>query len=803
MAHSYLTGGRMAGYLCCLSSFVMLVGSVVHAQSPAENRNAIVARFLDDRTSQEVRFPSSARNALGWTLRVKASSLATADTMRVELEFATTGGPTTREQLLDVRLTPIAAGHSPPQSSIGLSLPLQIPQGTDRIRFARHVPKSSFGNLYQVKLWEDGRAVPDGEATFGQPISDPDYAAYLDETQQNAWRALWIESDSDEAVRQKSLQLWSLWNTPEPFHRATTPQQWEGIVSGSAGIDDIHLFSSVKRQNMPRDWRALRSYDAILIHAADWDEMQPSDAPEAIALRDWTHAGGVLIVRDASPKPVVSPGASVDASPTEEFLDTAPLSRIPARLEAYAQMDQQTLADQSPYFEIEDFSAWQAWLPIGANLIRDSLSQYPASRATAEAGVRSRRALAGMLIYLGPRVDDEPVQIVQWAAVDELMSWHRARLVRNGAEPILGSQRFYQWVIPGVAQPPVYTFMGLLGLFVILVGPVAYRKTAKAGRSYLMFAIAPALAMTTTAAMLGYGIISDGFGTRVRIRQITWVDGTTGDAFTRTRSTYFAGIQPADGLSFAPDAEITLYPDNQSRSWESRLDERFELRGLVTATPEAIRLSREFLPSRQQRQFVVHRPSNGWGRIRAESISADAESDHPNAVVKKFEDGSAYSGPATMRVVSETASPMQELLICDSQKRYFFLKYLAAGTTGEATRISREAASKRMGDMFKRQWLVSSIVGQGQTPSQQGSARRNTGDQGETTDLLTQQLSKLDSTVKPNEGVFEFELQQRMQLLADLPANSFLGISDLTADAVAIASSEVTDSIHYVFGSLP
>lgn len=803
MAHAYRTWLGTAGYLCCLGCVIAITSNVVHAQSSAETQALKVPRFLDDRTSHEVRLPITARNSLGWTMRVKASSLATADTMRVELEFATTGAPTTAERQIELRLTPISAGHSPPQSSIGVSLPLQIPQGTDRIRFTRHVPKASFGNLYQVKLWEDGRAITDSETTFGQPITDPDYAAYFDEAQQNAWNVLWIESDVDDAVRQKSLQLWSLWNTPEPFKSINTPQEWEKNVSGGVGSDGIRLFPTVKLQNLPHDWRALRPYDAIMIHSADWDAMQHSDSPESVALRDWTHAGGVVIVRDASPKPVGSGVVSADASPTEEFLKSASLTRMPARLDAYAGMDQQSFADQSPYFDVQNFSAWQAWFPTGAALIRDSLTQYPVSRAVEKSGVRSRSAVAGMVIYLGPRVDDEPVQMLQWAAVDELVSWHRPRLTRNGAEPILGSQRFYQWVIPGVAQPPVYTFMGLLGLFVILVGPVAYRKTAKAGRSYLMFAIAPALAMATTAAMLGYGVISDGFGTRVRLRQVTWVDGTTGDAFTRTRGTYFAGIRPAEGLTFAPDAEITLYPDNQNRSWESRVDERFEMRGIVTATPEALLLSREFLPSRQQRQFVVHRPNNGWGRVRVHSSASDADASSSNAVAKKFEDGSSYTGPVAISVVSETASSLQELIICDSQKRYYLLNYLAAGKTGEAVRISREMASKRMGDMYKRQWLVSSIVGQSQSPSQQNFSRRNSGYQGDTTDLLTEQLSLLDSTVKPNEGVFEFELQQRMQLLADLPANSFLGLSELTNDAVAIPSSEVTDSIHYVFGSLP
>ncbi len=175
--------------LRCLTGVVLLAiiaTGTVRAQSPGAGDSITVPRFLDEASGQEVRLPTAAINSLGWTLRIRASSQSTADTMRIELEFAVTGGPTTAEHQLEVRLTPMASGHSPPQSSVRVSLPLQIPQGVDRIRFARHVPKTSFGNLYRVELFEDGRSVPDGDATFGQPLVDPDYAVYRDETQQNA-----------------------------------------------------------------------------------------------------------------------------------------------------------------------------------------------------------------------------------------------------------------------------------------------------------------------------------------------------------------------------------------------------------------------------------------------------------------------------------------------------------------------------------------------------------------------------------------------------------------------------------------
>ena len=258
---------------------------------------------------------------------------------------------------------------------------------------------------------------------------------------------------------------------------------------------------------------------------------------------------------------------------------------------------------------------WREWFPDGSQWVRDSLGAFASKAIVSPEGVRAEANLAGLVIHMGKQEPDAPIEILQWAAADYLMNWRRHRLLRSGVEPILGSSRFFQWGIPGVAQPPVYTFMGLLGVFVILVGPVAYRKTAKAGRSYLMFAIAPLLAIATTLAMLVYGVVADGFGTQTRVRQITWVDGESGNGITRTRSTYFAGIRPSAGLSFPANADVTLYPDNQQRSWEARMDDRFDPRGEVIVTDETTRFTQDFLPSRQQRQFVMHQPSSFSGRL--------------------------------------------------------------------------------------------------------------------------------------------------------------------------------------------
>ncbi|EMI43571.1 hypothetical protein [Rhodopirellula sp. SWK7] len=828
-----LRSACVATALLCL----LAVPGRLHAQSrgtSSVDESSEPARFLNQTTSNAVVFPTSTKNRLGWRMVVRTPTILTADTMRVEVDFTTTGGPTTADLNLNLLLTPTPLGHAPPQSSLRASLPLRIPEGTSQIRFARHLPKSSFGNFYNVQLLEDGRSVPDCKASIGDQVTRRDSAMYINQSQQMQWRALWVQSPIDESSRVESLKLWSMVNGSFPYYTAATPEEWEQGLRRGDSDGDAAVVALVQPEELPHDWRALRPYDALLMHGDDWRSMSDRGMPAAVALRQWIQAGGILILRGTTAQDHESLPADRYQVASRESLNEATqrILAIAGQYETLAQSNNEGFSREMSYIVTteEDMQLWEEWLPKAAQQLRESLRNYTTYFASQKAGVQARDELAGMIIFLGERtpesglnvnrddssaseseeVDGPPespsIEVMQWAAASELAQWRRSRLIRSGVDPIIGSQRFFQWVIPGVSQPPVYTFMGLLGVFVVLVGPVAYRKTAKAGRSYLMFAIAPILAIATTAAMLGYGVIADGFETRARIRQITWVDGTSGDASTRFRSTYFAGIRPSEGLSFPGDSEVTLYPDNQSRGWESRVEDRFESRGLVVATDDELMFSRDFLPSRQQRQFVVHRPLPGWGRVRTSENVSDAplpvvESPSEKNVLMptgRVSDEKPLEGPASIMVHCEGPVPLNEVIVCDSKRRYYFAEHVDADASAVAVQISKKHASERMGEMYKRQWLISNVVERRKNNSAYRQDYEN-----EMSDLLSDQLNAFQSVVKPTDGVFEYELQQRMQLQSDLPANSFLALADLTEDSIAIPGANVTDSIHYVIGSLP
>jgi hypothetical protein len=307
---------------------------------------------------------------------------------------------------------------------------------------------------------------------------------------------------------------------------------------------------------------------------------------------------------------------------------------------------------------------------------------------------------------------------------------------------------------------------------VILVGPIAYRHTTKVGRSYLMFVIAPLLAGLTTIAMFTYGIVSDGFGTVVRIRQLTWVDGVSGDAGERVRSTYFAGVRPADGLTFSGDAELMIYREGSGQSWEDLDRLSPSILGEVRVEAERQLLQSSFLPSRQQRQFVTHHPRQGVGYLQLKSgLSAEA----PPAVVSGF------------------SFPIRQVVARDQQGRYWFVESLDAKAERNASPLTTRDASKLLGQIYNDYRPLSGV--------RETSSNANRFDN-EIYDVIVDINRHLESRTSLTEGVFEQWLQQNLQTHGELPNGSFVSIAEVSPDVIAVEDTEIRASVRYVFGTL-
>ena len=386
--------------------------------------------------------------------------------------------------------------------------------------------------------------------------------------------------------------------------------------------------------------------------------------------------------------------------------------------------------------------------------------------------IRVQAVGAGYLVAIKPVKDRETPSSGHWSILARFLDHRISPTLRRGVDPLIGDRRFSRWMIPGVAQPPVYTFMGLLTVFVVLVGPIAYRRTAKYGRGYLMFAIAPTLALLTTLAMFGYGIFSDGFGTTARVRQLTWVDGRSGHAGERVRSTYFAGVRPADGMRFPGNAELMIYPEGTGQSWEDldRLSTAYL--GNVTVDVDSQRLDATFLPSRQQRQFITHAPRRDAGYLQ---LIPDPNGIEPPGVSSGFE------------------FTLREAIIRDDEARYWAIEDLDGGEVKTTRPLTTRDASKLLGRLYNDYRPLSGVR------ESQSSRRRY---DNEIYDIVVDINRSLETTVAVNEGLFEFWLQRNMQTDGEIPNEHFVAISDVSPEVIAVQGTEVNSSIRYVFGTL-
>ena len=648
-----------------------------------------------------------------------------------------TGVAADRRLVLTIR--PREYGISPPTNGLIVNVPILVPQGTRQLEISQMIPKWAVGDGLVLQLFEDGQELKDYVVDLGQPINQRNLPTYL----------LDHEKTTDVLVVR----------SPDTTH----PQDWKVYFASKLKVN------YKAAESLPTDWRAFQYYDVVVIgrdvlrslkvasagsnaSAANNSASGNSASDGASsdnrfeALRQWILSGGVVVV--AGPSNGVPVGEVLNLHLTDwANSQDAGMSTLVTGLAKLGVAYQSNMKDL-----IKIFSAGVGHVVA---------VEIDTNQQNAKLQTQVAYAVAGVGV---------------------------SSTLRRGVEPLLGDMRYRRWLIPGVAQPPVYTFMGLLTCFVVLVGPIAYRKTTKSGRGYLMFAIAPILALLTTAAMFTYGVVADGFGTSARIRQLTWVDGKSGDAFERVRSTYFAGIRPSQGLRFPPDAEVFLYQDG-SETWDELAKRSPEVFGSVLMTHQEQRFSSSLLPSRQQQQFVASQPRASVGRLDVKVIGGGATAGTISAA-------SATTPNALASVSSTMDIELRRLVLRDASGQYWEVaKVPAKANNVPCQAIPSRVASKLLGNLYNDFRPLADVS---ESPY---SGRNRRSQTRELISSLNQQLNSASQIT--TEGLLEEYLREAMQLRNSLPKSSFIAISDVTDDVVAVESTELVSSVRYVFGTFP
>jgi hypothetical protein len=184
--------------------------------------------------------------------------------------------------------------------------------------------------------------------------------------------------------------------------------------------------------------------------------------------------------------------------------------------------------------------------------------------------------------------------------------------VRHGMRPDGANHDFAKLLVPGVGLAPVTEFQVLITVFVLLIGPLNYWLLKRYNRLQLLVLTVPLAAVLLTSSLFAYAILSDGFGTTIRVQSFTTLNQRTGDAACWARSSYYAGLAPGDGLTMPDD--VAVYPIIPGWN-DSGVDASIGAARELIWEDSRARMTRGWLRSRTPMQYLTVRARKSPHRI--------------------------------------------------------------------------------------------------------------------------------------------------------------------------------------------
>jgi hypothetical protein len=487
---------------------------------------------------------------------------------------------------------------------------------------------------------------------------------------------------------------------------------------------------SITIGDMPRRWIEYSCFDIVSLSLSEVQVLSQSNPDAFQALRRWVRSGGQLWVSNVGAKfeelatlskllqlrPTVAELPADDVGEGITVVDTAEelpvISWRPVRLQRENQgevdvtfqnvmtgrsievRDPQTIArlQRDPSFVIirqnaesnpaprrrrgaAESSRWFVAQPLGIGAVHalrgeNDIALFAQGRKTITTNVGA--APGSIMGGNDPTVNDPSGDRMPPSLALGLRSarnWES----RHGMAPNSANRDFANLLVPGVGLAPVTEFRVLITLFVLLIGPGNYWFLKRFRRSHLLVLTVPAAALVTTAALFSYAILSDGFGTQVRVHSYTTIDQRTGEAACWSRLSFYSGLAPGQGLTMPDD--VTVYPI--SPGWnEGNADPNLGVeRDLIWETNEA-KMTRGWLRSRTPTQYLTIRARKSPHLL--ELLPADGKLRATNQlgsaikfVVAADENGKLYGG-GDLSVGQRTMLPPVERIaaIRDFRREY-------------------------------------------------------------------------------------------------------------------------------------
>ncbi len=280
-----------------------------------------------------------------------------------------------------------------------------------------------------------------------------------------------------------------------------------------------------------------------------------------------------------------------------------------------------------------------------------------------------RQLLQGMVLAFGEdpfefrsfasqvKSADSPADLTRIYAAVHTPQWHHvfsalgyddlSWTARHGFSPRRGADGFMNFVNPNVQKLPTWSFITLITLFALIIGPVNYLVLKRRNMTGQMLWTTPLIAIVTSLLLFGWSTIANGTSNRVRLRSLSVLDQDSQTMVSTTRVAMYSGVTPRDGLRFEPYSAV--YP-----IWQQ--DGGFQSGSVDWTDAQVLRGS--FHRGNQRSQFMVTTPRTERGRLQ-------------------FGEGDA-SG---LDVTNGLEWDIESLLVCTRSELYYFGGPVEAGET--------------------------------------------------------------------------------------------------------------------------
>jgi len=414
---------------------------------------------------------------------------------------------------------------------------------------------------------------------------------------------------------------------------------------------ELRAFTMADANNLPARWIDYSALDMVCLSFADLQDLN-ANRPEVFrALLEWTAAGGNLLVFGID-------AATEQRLALEELLGMPPsilreTGWRPPDLEQYGSSVNGFFPGQESSYD--NLVSFQQDIS-GGDMTEDASKKRKGLPSPPDVfPFVSRPYEMGTVVAI---TSDAPYEEDLWFwgwLCNHLTS---ARVIwpqRHGFSSVYGTAEFYRFLVPGVGNAPLNAFRVLITLFVLAIGPLNYYILRRLRRLHLLVVTVPISAAGITLALFAYAILSDGLGTRVRVRSVTQVNQQTGQTECWARLSYYAGLAPRDGLVFSEDVVVhPLVADDRYYGSGYR-----ELRW-----HDGQRMTTGWLRSRTPTQYLTV-------RSRRSEIGLDA--------------GEAADG--VLPVTNRLGTDVELLVVRDEHNNLHWCRSLAEGRRADAERV--------------------------------------------------------------------------------------------------------------------